>query len=54
MFKTTISFRSAEGKTNIDEETKNKMNSYLEKLKNIFMDDNIYYSMTVLYYIAIK
>ena len=54
MFKTTISFRSAEGKTNIDEETKNKMNSYLAKLKNIFMDDNFYYSMTVLYYIAIK
>lgn len=54
IFKTTISFRTAEGKTNIDEEIKNKMKNYLEKFKNIFMDDNFYYSMTVLYYIAKK
>lgn len=54
LFKTTILFRTGEGKDNIDDETKNKMNSYLEKFKNDFLDDNFYYSMTILYYIVRK
>lgn len=54
LFKTTISFRTAEGKRDIDEETKIKMNSYLEKLKEKFSDDEFYYSMTILYYIVKK
>lgn len=54
LFKTTISFRTAEEKRDIDEETRIKMNSYLEKLKEKFSDDEFYYSMTILYYIVKK
>ena len=54
MFKAAVSFRTAEGKNNIDEETIIKMNTYLEKFKSIFVNDNFYYSMAILYYIVKK
>jgi len=54
LFNLSISFRTAEGKNDIDEETRTKMNSYLEKLKTKFSEDEFYYSMTILYYIVKK
>lgn len=54
LFEGSIGFRSAKNKSNISEDTKNRINELLNKLKKKFEDDNFYYTMTVFYYIASK
>ena len=38
----------------IDDNVKNEMNELLNKMSKKFEDDNFYYTMSVLYYIAKK
>lgn len=54
LFNSSIYFRNAEKKTNVNEKVKNEMNELLNKLKEKFKQENFYYVMTVLYYTAKK
>lgn len=54
LFKSSIYFRTASNKTNVDESVKLEMENLLNKMSEKFEDDNFYYTMTVLYYIAGK
>lgn len=54
LFNRTIAFRNGEDKQNITEDVKNQMKELLNKFKKKFEDDDFYYSMTILYYIATK
>lgn len=54
LFNQTIAFRSGEGKQNITDDVKNQIGLLLSQFKKKFEEDNFYYSMTILYYIATK
>ena len=54
LFESSIAFRSDKNKSNISEEVKKQIDELLDKLKKKFEDDNFYYTMTVLYYVASK
>lgn len=54
LFESSIYYRNANGKSEIDDNIKNKMNELLNKMSKKFEDDNFYYTMSVLYYIARK
>ena len=54
LFDSSISFRSAINKKNISEKVKLEMEELLNELKKEFVKEELYYTMTVLYYIASK
>ncbi|MDD3187350.1 MAG: methyltransferase domain-containing protein [Bacilli bacterium] len=54
LFNTSIAFRSAANRNNVDENIKKELEYLLNKLKLKFEDENFYYSMTVLYFIVKK
>lgn len=54
LFESSIAFRSAINKNNIPSIIKDKMEYLLNKLKRKFEEENFYYTMSVLYYIAKK
>lgn len=54
LFESTIYFRNANNIHLIDDKIKNEMNGLLNKLRKKFEDENFYYTMSVLYYIAKK
>lgn len=54
LFKSSIYFRNASNKSNVDESVKLEMENLLNKMSKKFEDDNFYYTMSVLYYIAEK
>ena len=54
LFESTIYFRNANNIHLIDDKIKNEMNELLNKLRKKFEDENFYYTMSVLYYIAKK
>ena len=53
-FDSSIGFRSAINKDNVSEKVKNEMEELLSELKEEFKQEDFYYTMTVLYYIASK
>ena len=53
-FERSIAFRRANEKDNITLEVKNTMDNLLNKMKEKFEDENFFYTMAVLYYIATK
>ena len=53
-FDSSIGFRSAINKDNVSEKVKNEMEELLSELKEKFKQEDFYYTMTVLYYIASK
>lgn len=54
LFKSSIYFRNTNCKNNIDDNIKSEMEELLNKMSLKFEDDNFYYVMSVLYYIARK
>ena len=54
LFKSSIYFRTSSNKSNIDESVRLEMENLLNKMSEKFEDDNFYYTMSVLYYIAEK
>ena len=54
LFETSIFFRNANDKSNINDEVKYKMEELLNKMRKRFEDEKFYYAMSVLYYIARK
>lgn len=53
-FDSSIGFRSAINKDNVSEKVKNEMEELLSELKKEFKQEDFYYTMAVLYYIATK
>lgn len=53
-FDSSIGFRTAVNKDNVSEKVKNEMEELLSELKEEFKQEDFYYTMKVLYYIASK
>ena len=54
LFTSSIAFRSANDKYDINISVKEEMNNLMEALKEKFKQEDFYYTMTVLYYVAHK
>ena len=54
LFESSIYFRNANNKSNIDDNVKNEIDELLNKMNKKFEDNDFYYTMSVLYYIAKK
>ena len=54
LFDSSIGFRGAINKKNISEKVKIEMEDLLNELRNEFKKEELYYTMTVIYYIASK
>ena len=54
IFDNSIGFRSAKDKERVSEKVKNEMEELLSEFRKEFEKEEIYYTMTVLYYIASK
>ena len=52
LFKSSIYFRNANNKTNVEDKVQQEMEELLNKMSKKFENNNFYYTMSVLYYIA--